>query len=1835
MAGVISLIWQAAPCLIGSFAETEAVLKTTAVPIPYDSTCGGEGGGDHPNNATGWGEIDALAAVDLATGLCGPSGSLEGYVTGTGGEPIVGALVEIGGRSGLSDAAGHYRVLHVPEGTHGAVVSHYRYFPEVFDDVVIAEDETTPLDAQLSPRPSAPLSGTVRDGSGHGWPLYARLDVIAPMGEMERVYTDPMTGSYSTGLLTGVEYTVIVTAHLAGYAQKIAVVTIGSETVRDFVLESPNCDAPGYAPQYLVAYFEDFETDDGGFTTSGVTSFAWGQPTSGPGAAYSGVNAWGTNLAGDYGNNENGSVVSPVIDLSAYSSELTLSWWQYLNTERSWDSAYVDVSNDGGSTWQAIYGPVSGGIDTVWAERTHVLDAGYTSGEFRVRFRMTTDGSVTYPGFFIDDVGIMAIEPDCLKTAGGLVFGQVRDLNDGRGVVGAVVEDGHGTLAETFENADDPSLPVGVYFLFAPPGEGTLSATAPGYGVSTQGATVPEGGVVRRDFDLGTGRLQLTGGPIYDRLHADRMDATHHLMLENTGTATVHYEIGLRRGHASSSAPHGAPFDLTRLAEPVATGAAAQALTAQYLDALEAPARHVTAEDALIINEFATGHVLSWAAAVDRHSGMVWVGETMNTVGNTSDDFLEIFSPDGVSHGTVPSDLGGSFVAGGCYDETQDLLWFVNVGSDNCIHAVDPRHEAFTGEMICPGWHTNQRGLAHDPNTDTFYAGTWNDRTITHFTRDGTILDNVFVDLGISGLAYNQVSGHLYVAESKANNVGGSLHVMDPHDEYAILRSYNFPGKQDFFQAGLGIDCDGSAWIVDQKENKAYQVDVGEPPVCGLDWAEAAPEAGALAPGESVSLIVRLYADEVDFGHHEGRLAIWNDTPYGTAAVDLTMDYVDNHTVTITTEGGGTTSPAGEVTVLGLDDLAIRIVPEPGHHAHEVYLDGEYQGRRLEELVIERVERAHAVHVVFGYTCALDTDCVNPHNDCLGICHDEICLFDIFKSPGDACGDQTATRCTAPETCNGFGVCLTNHAPSGTSCDADGDGCTVGDSCSAGVCLAGARADCSHENDPCNTGVCVSTGSDSYVCEKDSAPHEGRACDADGDGCTVGDSCSAGVCVAGAAPDCSALDDACNVGVCLSTGPNSYVCQRDPAPLEGELCDADGDGCTVGDSCSAGVCLAGARADCSHESDQCNAGVCVSTGSDSYVCKKDPSPYEDRRCNADDNGCTVGDSCSAGVCVAGAAPDCSALDDACNVGVCLSTGPNSYVCQRDPAPLEGELCDADGDGCTVDDSCRAGVCLAGDPPDCSDEDDPCNTGICVSTGSDSYVCEKDPTPHEGDLCDADGDGCTVDDTCHEGVCLAGARADCSHESDPCNVGVCVSTGSDSYVCEKDPTPHEGELCDADGDGCTVDDICHEGVCVAGAAPDCSALDDACNVGVCVTTGPNSYICQKDPAPLEGELCDADGDGCTVDDACRDGVCVAGALADCSGEDDQCNTGVCVSTGSDSYVCQKNPTPHEGDRCDDGDSCTFEDRCRPDGTCVGSPYTCDDPDRCETAEGAVCLGDGTCSYPATPGVECDDGDPCTVAECDGHECLPIREVDNCCTDLLECHVPFEMCDLDHNLCVTVMCSPCVQHGDCGAEGNLCVMGPHGDYCAVACAPDAEEACPEGTACRELDGGSFQCLPLLGDCFCEPREELVCLEGTLVWRSSCGDHGDVVAYCGERGCSAGACCPEGTTEIDGDCVVVDDPFAPKPDAGEHDPDRPGARDAGGEMDAIRIDSEGPVDGLEPDDEGATGGGGGCAVGATGGGQGSTAAWSLVMALLTALAALRFGAPRMRGARPGADV
>lgn len=67
--GLVALMWDAASCLIGEYAATETIIEITANPVPFDD---GTGNGLHsPNYATGWGEIDALRAVQAAIDYCG------------------------------------------------------------------------------------------------------------------------------------------------------------------------------------------------------------------------------------------------------------------------------------------------------------------------------------------------------------------------------------------------------------------------------------------------------------------------------------------------------------------------------------------------------------------------------------------------------------------------------------------------------------------------------------------------------------------------------------------------------------------------------------------------------------------------------------------------------------------------------------------------------------------------------------------------------------------------------------------------------------------------------------------------------------------------------------------------------------------------------------------------------------------------------------------------------------------------------------------------------------------------------------------------------------------------------------------------------------------------------------------------------------------------------------------------------------------------------------------------------------------------------------------------------------------------------------------------------------------------------------------------------------------------------------------------------------------------------------------------------------------------------------------------------------------------------------
>ena len=158
-----------------------------------------------------------------------------------------------------------------------------------------------------------------------------------------------------------------------------------------------------------LSVVQNFELSDGGYVSTGLNTWAWGQPsaTSSAGGAHSGTQAWGTNLIGVYGVNLNAALVSPSYDLSAAAGQhVVLHWWQHLITEEGFDFADVQVSKDGGGSWETVRSPRSGVVTSQWTEQTVLLDSTYATAGFRVRFRLTTDSSTSVGGFFVDDIRI-------------------------------------------------------------------------------------------------------------------------------------------------------------------------------------------------------------------------------------------------------------------------------------------------------------------------------------------------------------------------------------------------------------------------------------------------------------------------------------------------------------------------------------------------------------------------------------------------------------------------------------------------------------------------------------------------------------------------------------------------------------------------------------------------------------------------------------------------------------------------------------------------------------------------------------------------------------------------------------------------------------------------------------------------------------------------------------------------------------------------------------------------------------------------------------------------------------------------------------------------------------------------------------------------------------------------------------------------------------------------------------------------------------------------------------------------------------------------------------
>lgn len=215
------------------------------------------------------------------------------------------------------------------------------------------------------------------------------------------------------------------------YQLTVWVSTVGEGDPSDDTLTVDITSVPTIS---TLPYEEDFENGTGGWRSNGL-EMAWelGDPEGTLiDTAYSGVNAWATNLNTlNYENGEMSVLLSPCLDFSGLIEDPVLSFAIQHDSEPNWDGSWVEVTTDGGSTW-TIVGNIGEGENWYtsddffntdiaqgwtgqsgqageWVIAEHILDGVAGAADVQVRFVFNSDPSVNfYEGFAIDDISIFA-----------------------------------------------------------------------------------------------------------------------------------------------------------------------------------------------------------------------------------------------------------------------------------------------------------------------------------------------------------------------------------------------------------------------------------------------------------------------------------------------------------------------------------------------------------------------------------------------------------------------------------------------------------------------------------------------------------------------------------------------------------------------------------------------------------------------------------------------------------------------------------------------------------------------------------------------------------------------------------------------------------------------------------------------------------------------------------------------------------------------------------------------------------------------------------------------------------------------------------------------------------------------------------------------------------------------------------------------------------------------------------------------------------------------------------------------------------------------------------
>ncbi|MGI5213138.1 S8 family serine peptidase [Plantactinospora sp. CA-290183] len=599
----VALVWSAAPSLRGDIAGTERLLDDTATDVDA-LTCGGT---VDDNNTFGEGRLNAYQAVNAAPR--GAVGRITGTVTDADGDPVAGARVRAGTVNTVTGPDGGY-ALTVPAGEHQLTVTAYGYTTGTAT-VTVAEGEGVVRDFTLAAAPTVRISGRVVDGSGHGWPLYAKIEVAGVPGGP--VFTDPVTGAYALTVPGDATYRLSTTVRYPGYRPVTTEIEIGTEarTLDIPVPVQPACTAAGYlagtSDPLLAESFDGTGTPDGWSVVNRTGDGGWTFTDDGERGNLTGGSGGFAIVDSDRlgsGNTQDTDLVSPPLDLSAATAPLLRfnSDWRAVGVS---DTADVDVSTDGGATWTNVWHQTA----SLRGPRVEEvpLDAAAGAADARVRFRFT--GSFAW-WWQVDNVQL--VNRLCTPEPGGLVVGFTTDANTGAPLDGVTVT----SVGEPLDSGvsvatpEDPAIPDGFYWLFSSlTGPQQLSAGLPPYRAAAETVTVVADSTRRADFALQAGRLTVT--PTDIEMHQPYGSTrTATVTVTNTGNAPATVGTLERAGRSALLSRRGAAL-VERPVKGISKGrtgtaypAGAGASTAPLVD--EAWSRLANTPAALFDNSAAT-----------------------------------------------------------------------------------------------------------------------------------------------------------------------------------------------------------------------------------------------------------------------------------------------------------------------------------------------------------------------------------------------------------------------------------------------------------------------------------------------------------------------------------------------------------------------------------------------------------------------------------------------------------------------------------------------------------------------------------------------------------------------------------------------------------------------------------------------------------------------------------------------------------------------------------------------------------------------------------------------------------------------------------------------------------------------------------------------------------------------------------------------------------------------------------------------------------------------------------------------------------------------------